>query len=194
MADIGLVDVVVRGYGGRMRRAGIRLHRSEILAAADTAARLGIPATTPARALFDLERAPRRLRPSATEMRHAIRQAAVLGFDLHSAQDWDGTRSELETRFVTLCRRNRLPMPETNVAIAGFEVDFLWRENCLVVETDGFKFHRGRIAFEEDRRRDLRLQAAGYHVVRLTYRQLVDEPGEIVDTLRSRLNLPRLAS
>ncbi len=57
-------------------------------------------------------------------------------------------------------------------------VDFLWRESQLIVETDGFKYHSGREAFEDDRDRDLRLKALGFEVVRLSYRQVVEEQRE----------------
>ena len=54
-------------------------------------------------------------------------------------------------------------------------VDFLWRDQRLVVETDGYRFHRGRLAFEADRARDVELKLLGYTVVRFTHRQVVDD-------------------
>jgi very-short-patch-repair endonuclease len=44
----------------------------------------------------------------------------------------------------------------------------------LVVELDGEQWHGGD-RFEEDRRRDLALVAAGYLVVRISYRQVMNE-------------------
>jgi very-short-patch-repair endonuclease len=85
------------------------------------------------------------------------------------------TRSEAERRFLDLIRAARLPAPETNVRVAGYEVDFLWRAERLVVEVDGFAYHSSRAAFERDRRKDAALQAAGLRVVRVTYRQIADE-------------------
>src|SRR5215213_9216710 len=58
------------------------------------------------------------------------------------------------------------PQPEVNVRLAGFELDFLWPANRLVVELDGWDSHRTRSAFEEDRARDARLTLLGYEVVR----------------------------
>ena len=84
-------------------------------------------------------------------------------------------------------RAARLPRPETNVRVAGYEVDFLWRDHKLVVEVDGFAFHATRAAFERDRARDATLQAAGYRVIRLTWRQLTDEPHAVVARLASLL-------
>ena len=63
-----------------------------------------------------------------------------------------------------------------NAPAGDWEADFLWREHRLVVETDGYAFHSSRRAFERDRRKDQELQAAGYRVVRFTWRQIADEP------------------
>jgi very-short-patch-repair endonuclease len=57
----------------------------------------------------------------------------------------------------------------------------------LVVETDGYRFHRGRLAFESDRARDVQLKLLGYAVVRFTYRQVVSEPSRVARTLRALL-------
>ncbi|MGI8902939.1 MAG: DUF559 domain-containing protein [Solirubrobacteraceae bacterium] len=45
----------------------------------------------------------------------------------------------------------------------------------MVVETDGFAFHGDRGAFERDRHRDVELTAAGFTVLRFTWRQLLHE-------------------
>jgi very-short-patch-repair endonuclease len=121
------------------------------------------------------------------ELRRAIRQADVLGLSLGSSAVSDRTRSELEHRFLKLCRRHRLPMPVVNACIDLIEVDFLWRDRRLVVETDGYQYHRGRAAFEDDRDRDLRLRTLGYDVIRFTYRQIMAEPDRIAATLRVAL-------
>ena len=66
-------------------------------------------------------------------------------------------------------------------------VDFLWCSQRLVVETDGYRFHRGRLAFEADRARDVELKLLGYTVVRFTHRQVVDDPSRVARTLRTLL-------
>ena len=76
-----------------------------------------------------------------------------------------------------------------NVRVAGHEVDVLWPDAKLVVEVDGYAFHSTRAAFERDRRRDGELQAAGYRVLRLTWRQLADEPEAVVASLARTLAL-----
>jgi very-short-patch-repair endonuclease len=97
------------------------------------------------------------------------------------------TRSELEDRFLTLCRRHRLPVPEVNVLLLDFEVDALWRPQRLVAELDGFAYHRHRAAFERDRARDAALQAVGYRVVRFTHRRLEREPDAVAEQVRDLL-------
>lgn len=82
------------------------------------------------------------------------------------------TRSDLEDAFLALWRRYRLPPPETNVKLGRWEVDFLWREQRLVVEADFFGYHRGSVAFEDDHARDLDLRRSGYIVHRYTDVQL----------------------
>jgi len=49
-----------------------------------------------------------------------------------------------------------------------------------VVEVDGYAYHSHRNAFERDRRRDADLAAAGYRVIRVTWRQLIREPEAVL--------------
>ncbi|HEX6602004.1 MAG TPA: DUF559 domain-containing protein, partial [Solirubrobacterales bacterium] len=85
------------------------------------------------------------------------------------------TRSDLEALFLEICRRYGIPMPEVNVRLGRWEVDFLWRSQRLVVETDFWAYHRGSVAFEDDHARDLDLRSAGFTVLRFTDRQLEGE-------------------
>jgi very-short-patch-repair endonuclease len=100
------------------------------------------------------------------------------------------TRSELECMFLRLCDDYGIRRPAVNVPVAGFEVDCVWLDERLVVELDGWGFHRDRGAFEADRRRDAALQLAGYRVVRITYRRLVSEPSGVAADLQALLWLP----
>lgn len=106
---------------------------------------------------------------------------------MNSTRRPDLTRSELERLFLRLCRRRHLPLPEVNVRMGPFEVDFLWREARVTVETDGFRHHGDRLAFERDRARDAALQAMGYRVLRFTYRQVREDPDAVVRRLRAVL-------
>ena len=104
------------------------------------------------------------------------------------------TRSELERRFLLMCRRAGLPSPEVNVLLSvtdgPLEVDFLWREARLVVETDGRRYHDTASAAAWDGTREHRLQLAGWRVSRCTWGQVVHRPRELVATIRGLLSLP----
>jgi very-short-patch-repair endonuclease len=73
------------------------------------------------------------------------------------------------------------------VKVGPWTVDFLWRRSGLVVETDGYRYHRGSIAFEDDHARDLDLRRHRYDVRRFTYRQVRDEPERVAADLRGAL-------
>ena len=95
--------------------------------------------------------------------------------------------SELERRFLDLVRRARLPVPQVNVLVDGYLVDAYWPRARLVVELDGYAYHRGRAAFERDHARATRLRLAGYEFHSFTYRQVTDDPAWVAGVLRSLL-------
>jgi very-short-patch-repair endonuclease len=177
----GIVHVTVPAWHGRKKRPGILLHRSPLLQKEATIRRNGIAVTTTARTLADLGRTA----PAGT-LRAATRQAEYLGLDLGETPT-DHTRSELESAFLRLCRRHRLPEPEANVRVDRFTVDFLWRPQRLVVEVDGWTAHRGRQAFEDDHQRDLELRARGLRVLRFTARQIQRHPAVVATSVRTKL-------
>ncbi|HET7455776.1 MAG TPA: DUF559 domain-containing protein [Solirubrobacterales bacterium] len=98
-------------------------------------------------------------------------------------------RSDLEEDFFALIGRHRprLSLPETNVKLGRYEVDFLWRSHRLVVETDSFLYHRGSIAFEDDHARDLDLRTAAYTVLRFADTQIEEEPERVVTLVAAEL-------
>jgi len=198
----GPIDVTVPGRKTRAR-PGIRAHRSD-LHQADMTRKDGIPVTSPARTLLDLATTatPRDL-ARATEEAQVRRLVSTHSLNEQSSRypthrgtaalrkvirsDPAFTRSEAERRMIELIRAARLPTPETNVRIDGHEVDLVWREARLVVEIDGYAFHSSRSSFERDRRRDAALAGGGWRVVRVTWRQLTDEPEAVVATLAAAL-------
>ncbi len=97
------------------------------------------------------------------------------------------SESELESMFMDLCRRHGIRMPESNPVLCGYRVDCLWRRERLVVELDGFEFHRGRMAFEKDAARDAELRLAGYTVLRITYDMVVNRSGQTARLVTSQL-------
>ena len=193
------VDVTVPTRGGRRRRRGIIIHRTTSLAEAEVTANLRIPVTTLARTPLDLALVlPRR------GLEKAIDEAERLSlFDLRSVhaafQNHPGrhrvavalddraepifTRSELEEHMLELCKEHCLPLPKVNARIGRYEVDFLWPESRLIVETDGRTSHSTPAAFERDRARDAELTVAGYRVVRFTYRQVERESKRVAALL-----------
>jgi very-short-patch-repair endonuclease len=195
-------DVHVTVQGRDARPLGVTVHRTKDPVQA--ALHHGLPLTTPARTLLDL--AP--LLPQR-DLDRAVEQAQVLNLTdratlLRCSKNRRGapilkralhheprlTRSEAEQRLLALIRAAGLPLPRSNVRLHGHEVDFLWPAQRLIVEVDGFAYHSTREAFERDRRRDAGLQALGYRVIRLTWRQIVHEPEATVARVATLLAIP----
>ncbi len=128
---------------------------------------------------------------SGWELRKAIRQANVVGLPIGTEDAAVRTRSDLEGAFLTICKRRRLPRPEVNVRIGPYLVDFLWREERLVVETDSYRYHRGKAAFQEDRGRELELMRLGYGVLRLSEAQIDEAPKDVGEVLAAELRRRR---
>jgi AraC-like DNA-binding protein len=188
--DQSRVDVIAPAT--RRGVPGIRLHRSRSLDARDTTNHRGIPVTTVARTLLDLaatvqshllERAlaqAERLRlydhTAITDViarSNGHRATAILA--QATAREPKLTKSGWEVRMLELIRNAGLPEPLVNephdVPDHGeCKPDFHWPAHNLIVETDGWDTHRTRQAFEDDRAKDAALTAAGYRVVRFTWR------------------------
>jgi very-short-patch-repair endonuclease len=203
------IDVTLGRSTGRAR-SGIDIHRTRTLKPSDATREQRIPCTTVARTLLDLaDVVDRRALERAFEQAEALRLLDVTAIEdvLARANGRQGapilravlaeydpamplSRSELERRFLTLCRDAAQPSPRVNAWVpvegGGFEADFSWPARHLIAEADGYATHGTRAAFERDRRRDRLLQLAGWRVIRFTWRQLVDEPSEIADAI-SRL-------
>jgi very-short-patch-repair endonuclease len=180
----GPIEITVPGDGGREKREGIEVHRSCTLIAGISILRNGIRLTKAARTLQDLQRVA-----SAETYRSAVRRALdlrLISSEQLGSED-ELTRSELERVFRSLCRRHRLPQPEVNARVGPYEVDFLWRDRRLIVETDGFRHHGHRDAFESDRAKDACLQSEGFRVLRFTYRQVTDASADVAASLRRLL-------
>ena len=153
------------------KRADLTIYRSRTLARARTTSRDNIPVTMPARTLADLTSVA-----SAADVRRATRTAEKRGLPLDPGYLFDRTESDLERDFLAICRRHRVPEPEAQVRIGRYRVDFLWPAERLVVEVDGYIYHRGRRAMREDNDRDLELELAGYRVVRVEDTRINDDP------------------
>jgi very-short-patch-repair endonuclease len=185
------VDItLVRAHAAT--RGGIRVHRVAKLSRRDVRILSGLPITIPARTVLDLAGIA-----SPDELDRAFAEAQVQRVvDARGLADQIArnpgragvralralidagpapTRSEAERRFLRLVRSAGLPEPQVNSRVGRYEVDFLWPDERLVVEIDGFAVHGTRRAFERDRQRDAALAASGYTVLRVTWRQIVAE-------------------
>jgi very-short-patch-repair endonuclease len=174
-------------------RDGIVVHEATI-DPADLRRRDGLPLTAPARTLVDLAatRHADALRKavaealylrltSQTELERTLerlkghRGAGALA-RLIGAGEAVPTRSRLERALLPALRAAGLPAPEVGARVGPYLIDFLWPAERLIVETDGYDAHGHRLAFEDDRARDVDLQARGYAVLRFTWRQVLGEP------------------
>jgi very-short-patch-repair endonuclease len=188
-------------------RPRLRLHRVTTLHPEDVATRHGLPVTSPARTILDRAGSvtPLVLENDIAEMTHrhglttkqiraAIDRAphasgvAILREILDRVERPARTRSEYERKLLALIRAAGLPAPRANHALLGYTVDFLWPQHRVIVEFDGYQFHRARAAFERDRERDARHTAAGYRVIRLTARMLDERPYEVIALLATALS------
>jgi very-short-patch-repair endonuclease len=133
-----------------------------------------VPSTRLARALGEAEyhrlvdrdhlRTLAQGRKGATTIRQALGDEAA------------ATHSSLEDALLDLLRRAELPSPKINQELGGLHPDFLWPEERVIVETDGWGAHGRRSAFEADRAKDLDREARGYRTARVTAPQLERKP------------------
>jgi hypothetical protein len=213
-SSASMIDVTVPSQNGRIRRRGIRVHRSGRLAAEEGTRRSGIPVTTVARTLLDLADVldKQALRRAVTEAEYRNRfdltsLTAVVesnpgrrGRKLMTAAMEGGhhrTRSPLEDRFLRFLDRWGVEEPQTNIWLEGYEVDFAWTRVGLVVELDGAAAHTTRAALNADRLRDRRLWRAGLRTMRLTDDALDAEEEVLADLVQAGVSAdscPRASS
>ena len=101
------------------------------------------------------------------------------------AYDPAPTRSELERRFLHLCREHHLGRPEVNALIDGYLVDFLWRDRRLIAEVGGSEYHRVHAQFEHDREQDVTLATNGWGTLRFTWRQITRNEAWVAAAVRT---------
>jgi very-short-patch-repair endonuclease len=99
------------------------------------------------------------------------------------------TLSALEERFVELCERAAIPMPEINAQIGRMRVDALWREPRVAVELDGVAAHGSWAQIKRDRQRETALRAKGFQVVRYTWDQVTKQREIVIADLRHLLEI-----
>ncbi len=184
------------------RPTGIIVHRSRTLTRRDLRRHHGIPVTSPARTMLDCAPALQRdgsltrtvndalltpflIRSSLGEVRRRCpsHPGAKLLDPFIDVSDGP-TRSEFEDRFLEFCQHFAFPRPLVNTLVAGHLVDALFVDARLIVELDGWGFHRDRQAFESDRDRDADMVLLDLATVRITWERLTGTPDREAARLR----------
>jgi very-short-patch-repair endonuclease len=202
----GSIDVTVlarsRGQTGPIQYHGARRLHPEDRSVVD-----GIPVTSPYRTLLDFAEIARpqqlRLAVEAADRlelldgrkldslyvrsrgRRGLKPLRAAVAELRGPAPW--TQSALERKFLALIREHGLPEPRCNVLVEGFLVDCWWPQPRLVIEVDGYRFHKSRREFDENRLRDTKLQLAGIRVLRITQPRIEIAPLELVSDVRRAL-------
>jgi very-short-patch-repair endonuclease len=210
--ELSVAHVIPPDWSGR-KIQGIRWHRVRLPFPDEIEFRDGIPCTTVSRTIVDMAGSSgwgqlRRLVEQAAIMRQldvdeidrvlargrrrgAPRLRTILAGWRSTAESRPRVRSGLEARLLPRLIEEGLPVPRTNVKLRvdghRFEVDLLWEDQRLVIETDGEETHGTRAAFQRDRKRDQILTAAGYRTSRITWRQVTDEPRAVVNRIARML-------
>jgi very-short-patch-repair endonuclease len=186
------------------RIAGIRTRRSRTMDPADATTHRGIAITTVPFTLVALA-----AQLSAEDLARACHEAGVrygttprhveevllrrpnapgtrqLRAVLHG--DVKVTLSKLEQCFLELLRDHCLPLPQTNRKAGTRRVDCRWPLHRLTVELDGYRYHRSRHAWEQDRRREREARARGDEHRRYTYADVFEEPRLMLAELNALL-------
>jgi putative AbiEi antitoxin of type IV toxin-antitoxin system len=185
-------------FSSLRRPRGIIVHRTTVTHR-DTRVQQGIRVTSPARTLLDNEpemsdeqlirafndlRLGKHLRTSelaellgrSNGNRGTKRLRPLLGSPANPSRSW------LEDTFLPFCERHKLPTPQTNVYLLGYEVDAYFEAERLIVELDGYDVHSSKNAFESDRDRDADMAVAEIQTIRVTKDRLVQ--GEVREARR----------
>lgn len=174
----------------------------------------GIPVTSPERTLFDLcghatekratwlvKTAISRKFTTAPKLAVVLAETGAFGrpgtrmlrLVLAALQDDEPpTESELEDLVLAVLAAAGLDLPSRQIQVGGTtapigRIDFLYRVSAIVIEADSKRWHGNWVATENDHRRDALLTAAGFHVIRTNYQQLVEEPELFVNAIRGAL-------
>lgn len=175
------------------RISGVIVHRSK-LTRREITRQQGIPVTTPARTALDIATTwtPKELARAVNNAMHQgyLHEAGLNGLVDRSAgrrgvrklrplatraKAQQPTRSEFEDAFLAFTEVYGLPTPQTNVKIAGHVVDAYFPDHRLIVELDGYEFHKDRATFESDRDRDANHAAMGLSTLRITWHRLTSD-------------------
>ncbi len=201
-----LIDVTVPTTAGRTKQPGLRIHRTRN--PPPTRSKNGVRLTTPAETLRAL--AADTSQPALERLiDRALANRLLKITDLtHSLTDSNGrpgtrnmraalehihpqvhrTRSELERKGLRILARAKIEKPMVNANRGPYELDLVWPgPRMLVIELDGYGFHRSAAAMNADLRRGNEVQAAGHVFRRFTWAHLVDDEPWVITTTRAAL-------
>lgn len=193
-------------------KKGIRLHRPRDLDAIETTELDGIPITTVAQTLLDVAAPGYRL-----NMGKLLHQAIVSElFDLTAisrvlarnpnapgarrlaealTEEIPFTRSDLEAATLALFRSFSVPKPDCNAWVSDgeklVEVDFLWHAFRLIVEVDGWRYHRSRWRRRQDAAKAAALEAQGWRVLRFSEFEIAGTPAQVATIVLTAIRGPR---
>lgn len=195
------IDVSVR-RDSEARIRGIRCHRRPTLPPSAVTTRQNIPLTQPVQTFLDLTSVwgPKALERAINEAdKRDVIDADALRKALDAHPGHRGVRplrwildkhtfrlsdDELERLFRPLAAAAGLPVPLTKVEVDEFEVDFFWPDLGLVVETDGWRYHRTPATQTRDALRFQTHTAAGLTPLRFSHWQVKYEPDHVTNILR----------
>lgn len=98
-----------------------------------------------------------------------------------------GARSEAERLTVALLQDADVDGWIANYTTDGYTADLAFPSQRLIVEIDGFAYHRDAAAFQYDRRRRNDLLAAGWSVLNFTWADLTERPEDLIARIRHAL-------
>lgn len=206
----GLAVVTVR-IRTTNRFPDVRVHQSTDLKAGHVIEIEGLPVTSSIRTVIDMASS---MRPPeigrmvdhlvvtggatvdefVTEVTDLARHGKPGMKTMHSVlelRDGEGFMGEsrLEMWALRLMREWGFPEPELQYPLPWRSprkgrVDFAYPRIRLIIEIDGRTWHSTLEAFEGDRLRDNHAQLAGWRVLRITYRMLIEQPGMVRDMIR----------
>lgn len=200
------IDVIAPVEAGR-KIAGVRRRFVPPPVGREVWRRRGVPVTSPARTIVDCAGSDPGRVSTLVEQAAVLNSLDIAAIDLvldgprrrgarkllRVLDPWRRyrpgikLRSRMEAKLLRLLSEAALPIPETNVHLRVgkkvFEVDFLWRRQKLVVETDGGRFHDNPAAGIRDSGRNRALAAAGYTVPRLGWEDIRDRPDQALSEI-----------
>jgi very-short-patch-repair endonuclease len=211
----GVPEVLVKRAGDHVARLG-RLSETSWLPPEHVTARDSIPVVTLPRLCFELAATEKRGR-----LTRIVDDAQLLGMSIDALADVVGClakrgrpgstamreeveargegyvppASELEALGFEVLRNGGLPEPVRQVNVGGEQwvgrVDCAYLDERLIIEFDGRRHWQASLEAEADRRRDAELVAAGWRVLRITWKMLTEDPEGVVRLVRAALDANR---